>query len=175
MNKTPEQYELNVKTLRQFEETFAQIKTEVTLKDPWEGMSFAMDALAKDLKPGQVVKTITRAWKANNSCDSKLIVIGTPAGPLCLYQVTQGSSSGQPSVEERTFIQPHIPGGIYGLLKHRMGNPIGPEDLAWLLDPQVPDAKNIGLDLYYLMQNLTPNDSTKGVEVGAWLDAALKP
>lgn len=174
MEKTAEQYELNVKTLRQFEETFAKIETEVTLPDPWEGMTLAIRACTKDLKPGQVVKATTRAWKANNSSDSKLIVIGTPAGPLALYQVTQGSSDGKPSIEERTFIQPHIPGGMYGLLVRRVSNPLGPEDLAWLVNPQEPEEKNIGRDLSYLMQSLTPNDSPNGVELGAWLDAALK-
>lgn len=164
MEKTELQYQLNVKTLRQFEETFKKIQTEVVLQDPWQGMSPAMDALAKNLKPGQVVKTITRAWRGNNSADSKLIVIGTPAGPLCLYQVTQGSSSGHPSVEERTFIQPHIPGGIYGLLFKRLNSPMDPGDLAWLLDPDEPDTKNIGIDLTYFTCNLAPGFKFKEVE-----------
>lgn len=164
MNKSPEQYELNVKTLRQFEETFEKIKTEVTLQDPWEGMSLAMDACAKDLKPGDVVKATTRAWKANNSCDSKLIVIGTPVGPLCLYQVTQGSSSGQPSIEERTFIQPHIPAGIYGLLTKRISSPMGPEDLAWLVSPEEPEQSNIGVSLLCFVSNLVPAKPFKQTE-----------
>lgn len=140
MDKTPEQYELNVKTLRQFEATFENIRVEIKVQDPWVSMTAAMEECAKGLKPGHIVKATTLAWRGNHSLDTKLIVIGTGAGPLCLYQVTQGSSTGMPSVEERTFIQPHIPAGIYPLLNNRLGRPIGPEDLAWLVNPQIPEA-----------------------------------
>lgn len=164
MDKTSEQYALNAQTLRQFEETFANIPTEIKVQDPWVSMVAAMEECSKGLKPGCVVKATTLAWRGNNSLDTKLIVIGTPAGPLCLYQVTQGSSSGMPSVEERTFIQPHIPEGIYALLNNRLGRPIGPEDLAWLVNPQTPEKDNIGISLLYFVTTIVPAKPFKQTE-----------
>lgn len=157
MDKTSEQYALNVQTLQQFEDTFANIATEIKVQDPWVSMVAAMEECSKDLKPGAVVKATTLAWRGNNSLDTKLIVIGTAAGPLCLYPVTQGSSDGMPSIEERTFIQPHIPSGIYPLINNRVGRPIGPEDLAWLVNPQIPEADNIGQSLLHFMSSSIPD------------------
>lgn len=157
MDKTSEQYALNVQTLQQFEATFEAIKTEIKVQDPWTDMSSAMRECSKDLKPGAVVKATTLAWRGNNSLDTKLIVIGTTAGALCLYPVTQGSSSGKPTIEERTFIQPHIPGGIYPLIKNRIGRPIDPEDLAWLVNPQIPEEDNIGQSLVHFMASSIPD------------------
>lgn len=157
MDKTAEQYALNVQTLKQFEATFETISTEIKVQDPWVSMVAAMEECSKDLKPGEVVKATTLAWRGNNSLDTKLIVIGTAAGPLCLYQVTQGSSNGKPTIEERTFIQPHIPAGIYPLLNNRLGRPIGPEDLAWLVNPQIPEADNIGISLKHFMSSIIPD------------------
>lgn len=164
MNKTAEQYALNVQTLQQFEATFEAIKTEIKVQDPWTDMSSAMRECSKDLKPGAVVKATTLAWRGNNSLDTKLIVIGTAAGPLCLYPVTQGSSNGKPTIEERTFIQPHIPGGIYPLLNNRLGRPIGPEDLAWLVNPQIPEDDNIGVSLLHFTTNIIPTKPFKQTE-----------
>lgn len=157
MDKTSEQYALNVQTLRQFEETFANIPTEIKVQDPWVSMVAAMEECSKDLKPGHVVKATTLAWRGNNSLDTKLIVIGTAAGPLCLYPVTQGSSNGMPSIEERTFIQPHIPSGIYPLINYRIGRPMEPKDLAWLVNPNLPEEDNIGQSLAHFTANLVPS------------------
>lgn len=157
MDKTAEQYALNVKTLQQFEATFEAIPTEIKVQVPWVSMVAAMEECSKDLKPGQVVKATTLAWRGNNSLDTKLIVIGTTAGPLCLYPVTQGSSTGKPVIEERTFIQPHIPGGIYPLINNRIARPIGPDDLAWLVNPQIPEADNIGQSLVHFMTWIIPD------------------
>lgn len=164
MNKTPEQYELNVKTLRQFEETFEKIKTEVGLPDPWVSMSAAVAACTKVLKPGDVAKATARSWRGDTSVDNKLIVIGTPAGALALFQITLGSSDGKPSVEERTLIQPCMPEGLYGLITKRVSSPLGPEDLAWLVDPEDPEKNNIGISLLYFVSTLVPAKPFKQTE-----------
>jgi len=156
MEKTSEQYALNVKTLQQFRATFEQIKKEITFIDPWTGMGTALSACAKDVQPGDVVKAVGRSGTISAYTDHKVIVIGTSAGPLALFEITLGSSTGIPTVEERTLIQPHIPSGLYPLINNRIARPIEPDDLAWLVNPQIPEADNIGQSLLHFTSGIIP-------------------
>lgn len=148
MDKTAEQYALNVQTLRQFEATFANIKTEVKVPDPWADLPGALASMPPDqFGPGSVAKVIGYTWStdgSNATVDVKLIVIGTPYGPVILFQAVQGSSSGKPSIEERTVIRYRIPESVYPLFKDRVSNPMRPEDLHFLIDPVDPERANLG-------------------------------
>lgn len=148
MEKTAEQYELNVKTLRQFEETFEKIKCKVEVEDPWADLPGALAKMPPEqLNPGSVVKVTGYTWSTDGSSatlDVKLIVIGTLHGPVILFQAVQGSSSGKPSIEERTVIRYRIPESLYPLFKDRVSNPMRPEDLHFLIDPVDPERANLG-------------------------------